>query len=370
MNTIKFIKNSAKYIQNRINKAILKNKHQLTISGNYEIEKEIILPTQFTLILKDCHLRLKDGVFCNMFINNALAKGKDKLVDADKNIRIIGVGCVILDGGKHNGLNERNSKDFGVSTWKNRMLLFSNIDGFKISGLHIRNQRHWATSFMYCRNGSISNIDFLANDWAIYRDGKKDFTMDYATMWQVNAKNWENSDGIDINHGCHDILVENITGFTGDDTVAVNNCISAKGGFDREMTHVIDSSKDIYNVVIRNVNSSSWCSNVRLLCQGCAKMYNILVDGVFDSSLNSLHMTRGVYGVNIGDTRLYGDTQSTSDSVYNIVIKNVYSRAENAIRLAGGIKNLTVENVNLFDGAMIKVLDQTEEKCGKINIES
>ena len=74
MNTIKFIKNSAKYIQNRINKAILKNKHQLTISGNYEIEKEIILPTQFTLILKDCHLRLKDGVFCNMFITSGVLR--------------------------------------------------------------------------------------------------------------------------------------------------------------------------------------------------------------------------------------------------------------------------------------------------------
>lgn len=350
MANLSFIENGSKIISEKIESAISSGQGQLIVSGNYEIEKEIVLPSNFTIILEDCHLRLKDGVFCNIFTNRVLASGEKSFSNSDKNIKIIGRGKAILDGGNHNGVIERNSKEKGIPTWKNRLILFYNVDGFSITGLHICNQRHWATSFFCCRNGRIAEIDFRANDYAMYYEGKKDFTMDYLTMWSRNGAHWRNGDGIDINHGCHDLIIENITGYTDDDTIALANVMPCGYAWMQNGAPV-----DVYNIVIRNVNSSSWCSNIRILCQGGSKLYNVLIDGMIDSSKDSECMTRGVYGVNIGDSRLYGARHATPEEVYNITVKNVYSRAEKAVRIAGSVKNLRLENVSLFDGGEVKI---------------
>ncbi len=45
----------------------------------------------------------------------------------------------------------------------NCILLFANVDGFSINNIHIRNQRYWGMAFYFCRNGKISNIDFMAD---------------------------------------------------------------------------------------------------------------------------------------------------------------------------------------------------------------
>ena len=352
MKDTRFILNGGQLIQKQIEKALSKGKSQIVVSGNYEIEKEIVLPSNFTIVLEDCYLRLKDNVYCNVFVNSAFDKNRLTLAEADKNIKIIGRGRAIVDGGNHNGLNERTSKSLGIPTWRNRMILFVNVDGFEVSNLHLRNQRHWTTCFKYCRNGLISGLDFCANDSAIYYQGKKDFTVDYLTMWNRSHERWVNGDGIDINHGCHDIIVENITGFNDDDTIALNNTMPCDNAL-----NVKDGSPDIYNIIIRNVNSSSWCANVRILCQGGSKLYNVLVDGVFDSSKDSEHMTRGVYCVNVGDSRLYGSRHSSPDEVFNITVRNIYSRAEKAVRIAGAVTNLKLENVNLFDGGGVKLFD-------------
>jgi len=62
--------------------------------------------------LENAHLRLADGVIDNAFKNdNALSDRGNELSNRQHDIRIYGVGCVVLDGGHHNGLVERNAKD-------------------------------------------------------------------------------------------------------------------------------------------------------------------------------------------------------------------------------------------------------------------
>jgi len=263
------------------------------------------------------------------------------------------VGNTILDGGEYNGLSERNSLQDGrphISV--NNILLFANVTGFRVENLHVRNQRWWALNFIHCCCGYIGHIDFLSDYSYIDSEGKRRWglgkcqpdTDHLSTYEEIYIKN---SDGIDLRTGCHDIIIENITGFTEDDTVALTGLSETL----EEMFTVQGRCQDIYNVIIRNVMSSSYCANVRLLNQSGVKLYNILVDGVMDSSQNSPYMERGGAGVRIGDLHMYGTRHATPDETFNITVRNVYSRAEIGLRIAGGMKDCLFENIRIFDNA-------------------
>lgn len=351
-----FQKNGAQYIQQQIDAAESAGKHQLTISGNFEIEQTILLPSDFTLVLDDCHLRMADDTFCNMFANKHCRTEIGKtLAGTDHNICIEGRGRAILDGGKYNGLSERNSrKDGNPHISVNNLVLFINVDGFRVSGLHVRNQRWWALNFIYCRYGRISNIDSLSDYTRIDENGNRVEGLlreDYASTYI------KNSDGVDLRCGCHDIIIENITGFTEDDTVA----LTGLPGY-METTYAVEGlSSDMYNIIVRNINSAAYCSNVRLLNQSGVKLYNVLVDGVYDASANSKYMDRGGNGVRVGDLHMYGTRHATADETYNITIRNVVSRAtQAAVNLAGAITNLTLDNISIFDGAGEKIINNAE----------
>lgn len=351
-----FQSNGAAYIQNLIYDALTAGKHQISVSGNYEIEQTILLPSDFTLVLEDCHLRMADDTFCNMFTNQNCRTEVGRTVSGtDYNICIEGRGRAILDGGNYNGLSERNSlKEGRPHISVNNLVLFANVDGFRISGIHVRNQRWWALNFIYCRNGRISNIDVLSDYTRMDASGNRIeglLRMDYASVYI------KNSDGVDLRCGCHDIIIENITGFAEDDTVA----LTGLPGYMEKIFGVEGLSSDMYNIVVRNVNSASYCANVRLLNQSGVKLYNVLIDGVFDASANSKYLDRGRNGVRVGDLHMYGDRHSTAEETYNITIRNVYSRAADAaVNLAGAITNLTLDNINTFDGAGEKILNHAE----------
>ena len=346
-----FYKNGAVYWQAKIDAAACTPERQITIRGNWEIEKTIRIPSDFTVYLEDCHLRMADGTYCNMFRNAGYdLPGGNTAGGADHNIRILGRGRAILDGGTYNGLHERNSlKDGNPHISVNNLILFVNVDGFEISHLHLRNQRWWAMNFLFCRHGSIRHIDFCSEDGIAARDGSRIPGKTLADIGEYPGYEAyiRNSDGIDLRAGCHDILIGDITGFTQDDTVA----LTGLPGKLEDMYRVEGLPTDIHNVIIRNVNSASFCTNIRLLNQGGIRLYNILIDGMMDASAGSPHMDRGIYGVRVGDNHMYGPRHSTPDETFNITIRNVYSRARSsAVQLAGSITNCVLDNINVYDG--------------------
>ena len=356
-----FILNGGSKIQSEIDAAIKNGKREIFIEGNYEIEKAVVIPSHFTVILGNCHLRLQDDSFTNIFTNTATV-GEDRTSKArDCDIHIIGRGHAVLDGGKFNGLTERNCRERGMSMTVNNLILLSNLEDFSITGVHLCNQRHWAVNLVHCAFGVVRDIDVLADDEILYVDGERDYEIDYRGLCRNHLPMLRNADGIDLRHGCHDILVENITGFTEDDTVALTALPGGK-------LSVTDLPTDLYNITVRNVRSSSWCANIRLLNQGGVKLYNILIDGVTDTSKDSTHMNRGLFGIRIGDKRLYSTRHSTPDETYNIVVRNVFSRAETIVDMAGSITNCTVENIYGFDG-YTKKIENAAELFGKCKIE-
>ncbi len=340
-----FINNGGAIIQSMIDEGVKNGSRNATVTGNYIIEKTIKIPSNFSLYLQDCHLVMADDTFCNMFTNERCWTQEGLTVDGkDENIVIEGRGRVILDGGNYNGLSERNSlKDGMPSIYRNNLVLFVNVEHFKVTGIHARNQRWWAFDFIFCAYGTIRDIDFLGDGTRIDENGNRVKGLYWGQPGGHPAIYIRNADGIDIRRGCHDILIENISGFTEDDTVALT-CIPSK------MHQVEGKSEDMYNVMIRNVRACSHCAIVRLLCQGGAKQYNILIDGVMDASRECDCLSGpGETGVRIGDNEMYGSRHATEDECYNIHVKNVYARTLQVLWLAGNIGNITYENINGFD---------------------
>lgn len=341
----KFKKDGANEIQGMIDMAVKKGDYFTTVTGNWEIEKTVLIPSGFTLILENCHLRMADGTFCNMFtnVNCRTPEGRTK-EGKDSDIRIEGRGRVILDGGEYNGLSERTyNKEEGPHVTVNCILLFANVDGFSINNIHIRNQRYWGMAFYFCRNGKISNIDFMADCTYIDENNVKrsGLSREFPLKWV-----WvENADGIDIRSGCHDIIIENITGFTQDDTIALTGLY----GGSQKLYEVEGHDYDIYNIVVRNVMTSSLWANVRLLNQGGVKLYNVLIDTIVDTSRDCPCLKRGSSGVRIGDHHMYGTRHATSDEIYNITVRNVISRAIAPLNVVCEMKNFTFDNIMSFD---------------------
>lgn len=347
MNQKTFCPNGTQHITDAINTAIAGGKRTAIISGNWEIDTAIRIPSDFTLVLDGCHLKLAEGCFSNIFVNEHHNTPIGKTPDGrDRNITILGKNGAILDGGKYNGLSEKTAEKNGLPPiWKNNLVLFTNVENFEISDIACHNQRWWALNFIYCSNGKLHDIDFKACDICIDENGNEHHGLDHDGLGYASIL-VKNADGIDLRQGCHDIAIENITGFTEDDSIALTGL---DGRMEREFA-VEGFSSDICNVTIKNIATAAFCTNVRLLNQGEIKLHDISIDGVYDTSETSPHMVRGLYAVRIGDTHLYGNRHATKEETYNITVRNVRSRAKiAAIGLAGEMENVSIENIECYE---------------------
>ncbi|MBQ9806434.1 MAG: hypothetical protein IJW49_08030 [Clostridia bacterium] len=351
-----FAKNGSEYITSLIADAVKNGSRTTTVTGAHEIEWAIRIPSDFTLILEDCHLRMADGVYSNLFVNehHGTELGRTE-AGTDRNIAIIGKGRAILDGGNYNGLSEKTSEQNGLPhISKNNLLLFTNVDGFTIRDISCVNQRWWALNFIYCRNGYLGNLDFCSSDLAIDENGNEYHGLKRDQYADVVVKN---SDGIDLRQGCHHITIKNITGFTEDDTIALTNLNGAM----EQMYSVSGLPSDIAYVSIKNVRASAYCSMIRLLNQGPRKLHDISIEDVYDTSRECPHLDRGRYCVRVGDANhLYGERHSTAEETYNISIKNIAGRGQAVLHLAGAIGTLTIENAVAMDGVPLAEDYRTE----------
>jgi hypothetical protein len=273
MNDITFEKNGSEIIKTLIEDSVNDGSRTATVTGSYEIESAIRIPPDFTLILENCHLKMANGVYDNMFVNEHHGTDIGRTVAGrDKNISILGRGEAILDGGEYNGLSEKTQLTNGLpAIYKNNLLLFTNVENFKISGISCKNQRWWALNFIYCAHGYIGNIDFEACDIGIDKDGIAYHGLRRGYYSEILVKN---ADGIDLREGCNNITIENITGFTEDDSVALT-CLP--GGRLEGAFRVEGLSPELCHVKIKNVSTASYCTNVRLLNQGGGIIHDILI---------------------------------------------------------------------------------------------
>jgi len=313
------------------NKVIIPRINQKSSSARWVIDKTILLPSDITLILDNCYLVMADDVMCRMFenSNSSLPVGRT-LAGEQKNIRIIGIGHAVLDGGKDNGLSEYTSLKNGFPCVDNNVTIrLCNVRDFVIDNITIRDQRWWAIELLFSRKGRITNIHFEIINRCGYDE-------------------WRNQDGIDLRVGCNNILIQNITGETGDDTVALTALMNPESH--EYPLRVEGKDSNIHDITIRDIAAvTNMCALVRLLNQFGHQVYNILIDNVRDISTPvSESKTQKV--IRIGEYWYFKgkeENKAKHGDMHDITISNIYSRALSAIHLEMTVKNFHVSNVHV-----------------------
>lgn len=321
-------------IQNAVNlahelgaKVVIPRKNFRTGKGEWSITETILLPSDITIILDNCYIRQADGAFCNVFRNkNAGIIGKDAVDSEQKNIKIIGEGYSILDGGKTNGFLEGTNwlldfkseegvkKTFGIRI--NCLIFMYNVRDFIVENIEVRNQRWHALYFLYCNNGRIADITVMAKN------------------------NIPNQDGINIRQGCHDIVIERVYGQSGDDLIALTTI----DGMDSDYK-VPDKSADIYNIV---VNDTMGCSVINgaivLRNQDDFKLYNVEIENLILSDLGDRNNIPYV-ALGIGQNGYFKNRETVLGNTYNVNATTVIADNTATMQVAATLLDCKYKNI-------------------------
>jgi len=302
------------------------------------LDSAILLSGNMTVILDNCTLQLSDKCRDNMFRSDNVGIGINNPV-WNKNINIIGVGDVYLQGannprstgdsGKklsHDPEKEKKKGDWRISygsdagnegvkqkgDWRNIMILMAYVDGFKLKNVNIENAHTWAVSFERTVNAEISDIRINCPFNQIVK-GKEVTVL--------------NRDGIDLRHGCKNFRINNISGVTGDDFIALSTLglysETPDGGIINST--MITTRKwrghedDTENIFITNIVCKSSTRAIAIRANDVASINNVYIDGIiFRGGFNAMLVGGRGYGHvslpgkinNIHATNIMGDGQS------------------------------------------------------------
>ena len=356
------------------------------------LDRAVLLPANTTVVLQNCTIKLSDRCRDNFFRSANCGVG---IADPERiqNIHIRGEGLCTLQGADHPRATgdggkilanpcpyepedlcrlapwipeERRSPEkldfldahdhsFGTDAgkegesqygdWRGIGILLANVEHFSIENVRIVESHGWGISLEACAYGSVHKIHFEAR---------------MSKMIDGLRQNMENQDGVDIRNGCHDIIISDITGRTGDDMVALTAIAgeAVRPGGRLCTTHVMHSDwsrrdRDIHDIIIRNViGYSDLCWQVRLLSCN-TKMWNVVVDGVIDTAPNDQNHGGGMI-IGAPDS---GYGKNLTDGMKHISISNVIAHGKNAICISGYLKDSVITNVmnRKPDGGVIRV---------------
>lgn len=312
---------------------------------DYCIDRAITVFENTDVIVDGCTIKQNDEVFDNVFRGaNVIIDEKDPYgipidVKTQKNIRIIGKNGAKIIGtskpktGYHPVLNENQEMNGDFWGWRTHMFSFSLGERIEICGLMLLQTMGWAISFDCCHDIHIHEMEIHSNV--------------------------KNGDGIDFRSGCYDCTVENITGYTSDDTVA---CTALESP-DKTKKYPIKNylypsepfgclkreyNRDIHNIKIRNILTGGLHHGVICLTARGNQVYDVTIEDVHEKGDGERESVVKIYTG-------YGDGYTVGD-IHDITIKNVTSEsARYAVQIAAEVKNVTVENVvqNNSDGEMI-----------------
>jgi len=225
--------------------------------------------------------------------------------------------------------------------WRNIGILMAFVEDFSISNIRVKDAHCWGISLERCAHGTMRDIDFAATGTKTIGGAQKTIL---------------NQDGIDLRLGCHDILIDNVTGYSGDDMVALTaipNPNSVAGGLGSTMVSGAvdrgDGLDDIRDVVGRNIRG--YCAGghhiVRFLNTSGARMYDIVLDGLVDTSPADM---RCKAAVKIGDHNYGGGVAPLGDTS-RFMVSGVISRSEHTILIGGSLRDSIITNIIRHDVA-------------------
>lgn len=258
-------------------------------SAEYVITQAIEIPSNTTIEIVNCTIRLADNTIDNIFRtanckpnpNNLYGFSISNPLEVVKNIRIIGTGNAKV-------IHCTNFEVSGMHNigWRGCTTYFWNVNGFEVTGFTLEKNLCWSQCFCGCRYGSIHDIEPKTER--------------------------ENGDGISLGNGSHDIQVYNITGYTEDDVLPIWTADEMRysvrpAEVDKPIT---PHNLGIYiNPITRRQCYNIWINNI--------KVYNVDNAGIFDFLSNALDGQ--VHDIHISDV---SDVNSTSANKTWYLINN------------------------------------------------
>ena len=324
------------------------------------LDSAILVQRGTTLNLENCHIKLSDQCRDN-FIRSANCGVGITDITPISDIHITGIGNVLLEGADHPRATGDSAKTLGDRTygtdagvagesqtgdWRNIGILLAFVERFSIENIRMKDSHCWAISLERCGYGTVRDIDFASSG---------------AKMIDGVSQTILNQDGLDLRQGCHDIAIENITGYTGDDLVAFTAIL--KPGItagSTESTMVSEGNNrgegidDIRYVTLRNVRG--YCVGghhiVRFLNSSGLRIHDVILDGLIDTSGAG---KRCRAAVKIGDNNpAWGGVTPLGDTD-RIFISNIMSRAEHTILIAGSLSESLITNVIKYDAPGVPI---------------
>ena len=320
------------------------NKVILFDGKDYFIDRAIIVFDDTEIYIDGCTIKQNDFVFDNVF------RGVNTIVDENdpygfpldvkpiKNVKIIGRNGAKIIGtskpkiGYHTVLKEEQEMTGDFWGWRTHMVSLSLCENVEIGGLSLSQTMGWAITFECGHNLYVHDLD-------------------------INS-NVKNGDGIDFRSGCYDCVVENISGYTSDDTVACSALRGVGIPVYPYKNYLYPSgpcaclgreyNSDIYNVKIKNITTGGLCHGVICLAARGNQVYNVSIEDIHETCEGDRQSSVKIYTG-------YGDGYNPGD-IHDISIKNVTSNiSQYAVQFAAEVKNVTVENVvqNNPDGLRI-----------------
>jgi len=319
------------------------------------LDAAILLPSNVTLELDGCRIKLSDRCRDNFIRSANCGLGIADIAPLD-NISIVGRNGAALEGADQPRATGDSAKTIGVRSfgtdagvagesqtgdWRNIGILMARVEHFSIENIKVVDSHCWGISLEHCARGRIAHVDFAASGRKLVH-GKEETIL--------------NQDGVDLRVGCRDIEIENITGYSGDDLVALTAIphYAATAG-SVGSTHVTGAnawpgrSDDIANVTIRDIRG--YCRGghhvVRFLNTSGIRMHDIVLDGVEDMSPPDCP---SFATIKIGDNcPAWGGITPLGDTC-RFRIENIVSRSRTAILIGGSLADSTIRRVTWHGG--------------------
>lgn len=331
--------------------------------GIWMIDSALLLPSDINIILDNCTLQLSDQSRDNLFRSDNVGQGITN-PKRNQNIHITGIGTVILrgadnpratgDGARTLTLDpeqEQKSGNWRVSygsdagkagvkqkgDWRNILILMAYVDGFSLSNVRIENTHAWAVSFERVHNADLSNIR-LHNLEFVTVNGQERMT--------------SNKDGINLRQGCKNFRINNISGQTGDDFIALSSLDTQPGipkpNGDINSTMVTSSryygpEDDTEQIFISNINSKSKYRGIAIRASDSARIHHVYINGLTFDGIQDRYDAILLGGKGYGNL-------SEPGGISQIYAMNIIGNGLSLVRIEASVKDCHFMN-GLYRGA-------------------
>jgi len=230
------------------------------------------------------------------------------------------------------------------------MILMAYVDGFKLKNVNIKNAHAWAVSFERTLNADISDITFDCPN---------------SQMVNGNEVFIRNRDGIDLRHGCKNFRINNISGTTEDDFIALSTLglysENIEGG---TLNSTMVTSRmwrgpedDTENIYITNIVCKSLTRAIAIRANDVSSINNVYINGI---------IFEGGYNAMLVGGRGYGK-DSQPGKINNIHAMNIIGNGRSLVQIEEAIADCSFIN-GLYRGKGDKIIIYNLEKNKTRNI--